>query len=280
MAMTSPTRTAGSRTPTTRARSRWSAAQDALYADARAGWASVGAFRERLTALLAAGAISPPVWRGERQFFMRRTADQEHAQLLTVDPDGTERVLLDPMAMDPSGATTLDSWQPSKEGALLAYQVSEGGREESVLRVLEVDDRRRRRRPDRPRAVLPRRLAARRRRVLLRAAARPRRPARGRGAVPPPGLAAPRRHGPLDRRPGVRRRAAEDELLRRVGQPGRPLAAGVGQRGHRPAQRPVGRRPVGRADRGPGLRRGPDRRRRADRLRGRPRRPDVRVHRP
>ncbi len=117
----------------------WSSAQDALYADARAAWTTVGAFRERLTALLAAGAISPPVWRGDRQFFMRRTADQEHAQLLTVDPDGSERVLLDPMAMDPSGATTLDSWQPSKEGALLAYQVSEGGREESVLRVLDVE---------------------------------------------------------------------------------------------------------------------------------------------
>jgi prolyl oligopeptidase len=116
----------------------WTEAQDGLYAEARAAWASVGSFRERLTALLAAGAISPPVWRGGRQFFMRRTAEQEHAQLLTVDPDGGERVLLDPMAMDPSGATTLDSWQPSKEGDLLAYQVSEGGREESVLRVLDV----------------------------------------------------------------------------------------------------------------------------------------------
>ncbi|MGL5828807.1 MAG: prolyl oligopeptidase family serine peptidase, partial [Angustibacter sp.] len=46
--------------------------------------------------------------------------------------------LLDPMQIDPSGATTLDSWQPSKEGEFIAYQLSEGGREESVLRVLEV----------------------------------------------------------------------------------------------------------------------------------------------
>jgi prolyl oligopeptidase len=69
---------------------------------------------------------------------MRRVAAQEHAVLLTVDPDGTERVLLDPMQIDPTGATTLDSWQPSKEGDLLAYQLSEGGREESVLRVMDV----------------------------------------------------------------------------------------------------------------------------------------------
>ena len=69
---------------------------------------------------------------------MRRTAEQEHAVLLTVDPDGTERVLIDPMALDAGGLTTLDSWQPSKEGDLLAYQLSEGGTEESVIRVMDV----------------------------------------------------------------------------------------------------------------------------------------------
>jgi prolyl oligopeptidase len=42
------------------------------------------------------------------------------------------------MAIDSSGATTLDAWQPSKEGNILAYQLSEGGTEESVLRVLDV----------------------------------------------------------------------------------------------------------------------------------------------
>ena len=42
------------------------------------------------------------------------------------------------MAIDPSGLTTLDSWQPDKEGRLLAYQLSEGGDEESLLRVMDV----------------------------------------------------------------------------------------------------------------------------------------------
>ena len=61
-----------------------------------------------------------------------------------------------------------------KEGDLLAYQLSEGGTEESVLRVLDVATGDGRRRPDRPRALLPGRLAARRRGVLLRAPARTR----------------------------------------------------------------------------------------------------------
>ncbi|HEX9541490.1 MAG TPA: hypothetical protein VGA04_25275 [Streptosporangiaceae bacterium] len=42
------------------------------------------------------------------------------------------------MALDPSGATTLDYWQPDREGRLLAYQLSERGDEEWALRVVDV----------------------------------------------------------------------------------------------------------------------------------------------
>jgi prolyl oligopeptidase len=58
--------------------------------------------------------------------------------LLTADQDGQERVLVDPAAIDPSGTTTLDLWFPSRDGTLLAYLVSEGGTEESLLRVIDV----------------------------------------------------------------------------------------------------------------------------------------------
>jgi prolyl oligopeptidase len=116
----------------------WLRAQDALLAGQRAAWAGRDQVRHRVEQLLAAGVVGAPVWRGERQFVMRRVAGQEHAVLHTVDPDGSERVLLDPMHIDPTGRTTLDSWQPSKEGHLLAYQLSLGGSEESVLRVLDV----------------------------------------------------------------------------------------------------------------------------------------------
>lgn len=116
----------------------WSEAQDALFAAERDRWPGRDALRARLHQLLGSGVVSAPAWRGERPFFMRRTASQEHAVLLTVDPDGRERVLVDPMDLDPSGTTTLDAWQPSKEGTLLAYQLSTGGDEESLLRVLDV----------------------------------------------------------------------------------------------------------------------------------------------
>ena len=117
----------------------WAAAQDTLargHLDAlpgRAGFAS--ALRE----LLAAGSVSVPVWRCGRAFFTRREPGQEHAVLHVRDADGRERVLLDPTALDPDGLTTLDSWVPDLAGRRLAYQLSHGGDEHSVLHVLDVD---------------------------------------------------------------------------------------------------------------------------------------------
>ncbi|MCG2799771.1 MAG: prolyl oligopeptidase family serine peptidase [Cellulomonas sp.] len=123
----------------------WSAAQDGLYSAVRAAIAerlSGGPFETgRLTArmyeLLGAGHVSAPAWRGERWFASRRAGDQEHGVVIVHEGDD-ERVLVDPIALDPAGTTTLDAWQPSKEGDLLAYQVSGGGTEESVLHVLDV----------------------------------------------------------------------------------------------------------------------------------------------
>ena len=117
----------------------WLEGEDALATAHLSALAGRTQLRARLTSLMAAGVVTAPAWRGQRQFFMRRTADQEHAVLVTVDANGTERILLDPMQLDPAGTTTLDAWQPSKEGDLLAYQLSQGGDEESILRVMEVD---------------------------------------------------------------------------------------------------------------------------------------------
>ena len=118
---------------------QWSAAQDRLvraHLDVLPGRERLG---RRLEELLATGAVGTPAWRGGRPFWTRRAPGQEHAVLLTRDADGAERVLLDPAALDPSGTTTLDAWSPSKEGARLAYQLSSGGDEESLLHVLDVE---------------------------------------------------------------------------------------------------------------------------------------------
>jgi prolyl oligopeptidase len=116
----------------------WLAAQDALRAGQMAAIGGREALAERITELLGAGSVDAPVWRGERRFVTRRAPGQEHAVLYAAAPDEGERALVDPMAIDPAGTTTLDDWQPDWDGRLLAYQLSEGGDEESVLRVMDV----------------------------------------------------------------------------------------------------------------------------------------------
>ncbi|GAA2132990.1 prolyl oligopeptidase family serine peptidase [Kitasatospora kazusensis] len=115
----------------------WSAAQDGLFAAARDGWPGRERLAGRLAELSGSGGAGRPVPRGGRLFFTRRRPGQDQPVLFVAE-GGVERVLLDPLRLDPAGATVLDSWTPSLEGRLLAYQVSAGGTEQSVLRVLDV----------------------------------------------------------------------------------------------------------------------------------------------
>ncbi len=123
-------------------RAGWLAGQSALYTAERDGWPGRAALAEQVRALLSVGYVGTPAWRGERSFFSQRDPGQEHGVLCTQVADGSgfpAEVLIDPMAIDPSGLTTLDAWQPDKEGRLLASQMSQGGDEESLLRVLDVE---------------------------------------------------------------------------------------------------------------------------------------------
>ena len=190
-----------------------------------------------------------PVWRGDRQFFMRRDPGQRaRACCYTVDPDGTERVADRPDRDSTRPAcTTLDALPARrKEGDLLAYQVSEGGTEESVLRVIDVAtgelvdgpiDRAR----YSPVAWLPGG-----RGLLLRA------PAGSGDAGCPTARSSSTgacwlHHLGTDPDTDVEifgDGADGHQLLRRLGEPRRPLAAwSTRLGGHRPAQRPVAGRP-------------------------------------
>jgi prolyl oligopeptidase len=119
-------------------RADWLAAQASLFDSQRSELGGREELAEQVRELLSVGYEGTPVWRAGRRFFTRRDPGAEHGVLCTRLGDGPVEVLLDPMAIDPSGLTTLDAWQPDKEGRLLAYQLSEGGDEESLLRVMDV----------------------------------------------------------------------------------------------------------------------------------------------
>src|ERR1700678_4515323 len=140
----------------------WLAAEESPWDRYRAGLTDREAFAARVRRRLRVGSVGLPASRGTTQCYSRRDPDEEHAVLYVAggaadadaasaadatsaadaasaaDAGGAERALIDLVAIDPSGRTTLDAWQPDKEGRLLAYQLSEGGDEESLLRVLDV----------------------------------------------------------------------------------------------------------------------------------------------
>ncbi|MGH3916472.1 MAG: prolyl oligopeptidase family serine peptidase [Pseudonocardiaceae bacterium] len=120
----------------------WTAEQDRLFRNAMDALPGKVTLTANLERLLATGWVSVPTWRCGRAFFTRREPTEEHPVLHVrdSDPDGAtiDRVLLDVMALDPSGLTTLDYWCPSREGNRLLYQMSTGGDENSVLYVLDV----------------------------------------------------------------------------------------------------------------------------------------------
>src|SRR5215469_15183182 len=131
---------------------QWLAAEDELWAAYREELPAREEFAARVRELMQVGYVGVPAWRGTSRFFTRRDPGQEHGVLYLADGPGGpnrpsrpgesgeagERALIDPVAIDPSGRTTLDAWQPDKEGRLLAYQLSAGGDEESQLRVMDV----------------------------------------------------------------------------------------------------------------------------------------------
>jgi prolyl oligopeptidase len=111
----------------------WQEIQDELWLNHTAGLSSRFRLRARIKNLSAVGSTSAPLWRGDRCFVLRHEPTRDHPVLFVDDV-----ALLDPLQLDPTGSTTLDSWQPSPDGSLLAFQVSSGGTEQASLSVLDV----------------------------------------------------------------------------------------------------------------------------------------------
>jgi len=123
--------------PDTRA---WTERQNALTEEWLAGVPARDAIRRRLDQLLAIGALSVPTPARGRYFYQRREGRQNQPVLYVRDGvAGEDRAAIDPNALDPAGTTALDWYFPSDDGGLLAYGLSAGGSEQSVLHVYDVE---------------------------------------------------------------------------------------------------------------------------------------------
>lgn len=117
----------------------WTARQEAAYLRAVRGWSQRAAFAtvlEELSERFARHGTPRPA--GGRLFFTDRPRGAEHPRLAVAEPAGDVRVLLDPVLLDADGGVTIEHWEVSPDGRLLAYQVAAAGTEDSSLHVLDV----------------------------------------------------------------------------------------------------------------------------------------------
>jgi prolyl oligopeptidase len=117
---------------------QWVEAQNAVtraYLDALPGRQQIV---NRLQQLWNYDRFSVPVARGERLFFTQQSGLQNQPALYVQDGDGAARLLIDPNTWVADGANAIASFEPSPDGARVAYTVQDGGSDWRLIRVLDV----------------------------------------------------------------------------------------------------------------------------------------------
>ena len=117
----------------------WADGQDAHARAILGGVPGHDLLEARFASLLYVDAISTPVERKGRLFYMRRPKGAEKSFLAWRDRDGVERVLIDSAKLSDDGTTALGEWIPSPDGTLLAYLIKPNNADEATLRVRRVD---------------------------------------------------------------------------------------------------------------------------------------------
>jgi prolyl oligopeptidase len=119
----------------------WVAAQNQYTRQALDAHPHRERWHERLSALVALPTALACAARGDRLFVLERDRDADQFALVlrsATDPAQEPRTLLDPAVLVSDAAMAIDWFEPSADGALVAVGLSEGGTEDSVLRVLDV----------------------------------------------------------------------------------------------------------------------------------------------
>ena len=120
----------------------WSADQNATARAYLDGLTSLPILRGRIRHLMGrTPRYMPTESAGGRLFAFKYQPPLQQDLLVTIaDPDdlSTERIVVDPNAIDPTGATAIDWFVPSLDGRLVAVSMSVGGSEDGTLHVFDV----------------------------------------------------------------------------------------------------------------------------------------------
>jgi prolyl oligopeptidase len=120
----------------------WSEAQNRCARAVLDAWPGRAALHARLTELMTEGAAAYTTVRaaGGRLFAIKRQPPLEQPLLVMLDSADDlsgERIVCDPNALDPSGATAIDWFEPSFDGAKIAVSLSRAGTERGDVHVID-----------------------------------------------------------------------------------------------------------------------------------------------
>jgi prolyl oligopeptidase len=123
---------------------KWVAEENALTRSILDGVPARGAIAAGLTKLFKAPRITYAYVqaRGGRLFAMKSAPPKEQSTLIVLDNPNdskSERVVFDPTAADPSGATSTDFYIPSLDGKRVAISLSKNGSEDGDVHIFDVD---------------------------------------------------------------------------------------------------------------------------------------------
>ncbi len=120
----------------------WIAAQNAHTRAVLDGWPGRDALRRRVTELTVSGSVAYGALHaaGGQLFAIKRQPPLEQTLLVVLadaDDLASERLIVDPNALDPSGRTSIDWYVPSWDGSKVAVSLSFAGTESGDVHVFD-----------------------------------------------------------------------------------------------------------------------------------------------
>ncbi len=98
--------------------------------------------RADLERLMRTDQVSRPIHRRGRYFFTRRAAEEDLSVIcMREGSDGEDEVIIDPHTLSPDHKISASIMGASPDGKMMAYGLREGGEDELILRIFDIDER-------------------------------------------------------------------------------------------------------------------------------------------
>ncbi len=117
----------------------WTQRQHELALDLLNGLEGRATFERRLREVWDYPKYEVPRRRGDRLFYMRNDGLRQQPILYVQEGDEPERVLIDPNGFSDDGTVAVFEWQPTSDGRLVMYAVSDGGLDWVEFHIRDVD---------------------------------------------------------------------------------------------------------------------------------------------